>query len=47
MAQKSRRDFLKMSAGGAALRCVPPVAFSASLLAMADESGAERIVPSR
>ena len=42
---QTRRDFLKMSAAGAALRLVPPVAFTSSLLAGADETSAERIVP--
>ena len=42
---QTRRDFMKMSAAGAALRLVPPVAFTRSLLAGADETSAERIVP--
>jgi uncharacterized protein len=45
MTTNSRRDFLKMSASGAALRFVPPMALANSLLADADGPGAERIVP--
>jgi hypothetical protein len=41
----TRRDFLKMSAAGAALRFVAPVAFSGSLLADAEEQSSERIAP--
>jgi uncharacterized protein len=45
MTTHSRREFLKMSASGAALRFVPTMAFASSLLADADEPGAERIAP--
>jgi DUF1680 family protein len=41
----TRRDFLKMSAAGAALGFATPAVFTSSLLAEAGEPGSERIVP--
>ena len=45
MTTHSRREFLKMSAGSAALRLVTPVAFTSSLPADTGEPGSSRIVP--
>jgi uncharacterized protein len=45
MRTHSRREFLKMTAAGAAMRLVAPVAFNSSLLAAAEERGSEKIVP--
>ncbi len=45
MTTHSRREFLKMSGAGAAMRFAAPAAFTSSLLAGADEASSERIVP--
>jgi hypothetical protein len=45
MNRQTRRDFLKMSAAGAAFGLAAPAAFTSSLLADAGEPGSERIVP--